>query len=363
MPKIAVLFLARPGFLRQTGGDMLHLQATAQALKKQGVQVTICQKLPANVAQFDLIHCFNLGKPQWILPLFKTGLPVVLSSVYVDYRQTEKQKGLGHKVLVGILGAHGLEYLKNLARFAKGQETFPSWRYLLLGHKAAVKIVLQNTALLITASNAEYHLIKKVFRPAQKQISLRLGLEHFPQQPPAKKRLGVLCAARIEPLKNQLALIKACQKLGLPLTLAGPVSRNHQAYFKKCKAAADGNVRFTGLLGPKALATEMAQCAVHALPSFYESTGLSTLEALKNGAAVVVGDSPITRELFVKQAHFCQPGSVESIIAALQAALKHPNGKSVAAQNQKELNTYFSWQLSAQKLIEEYKTLCKPVKN
>ena len=56
-----------------------------------------------------------------------------------------------------------------------------------------------------------------------------------------------------------------------------------------------------------------AAAAVHALPSWYETTGLSTLEALAAGRPVVVSGGPCVEEYFAGCARFCNPGSIRSI--------------------------------------------------
>jgi glycosyltransferase involved in cell wall biosynthesis len=357
LKKINLLFIQRPDAKTQSGGDILHLQATQKALQARGVAVSVASPREAKNKQAQIIHAFNLGKPQNILPLIRpNGPPLVLSSVFVDYKSTPQNSVGLKKIAAAWLSADALEYVKSLARWLKRQEPWPGWYYLLNGHRKSVKKVIAHCSALVTASAAEYDLIKSRYGPAKKQLSVAVGHEHFPKAVAAEKRAGVLCAARIEPLKNQLNLIRACQNLGLPLSLAGAPSRNHQAYYLACKEAGKSTVRWLGQLPAKDLAQAMARAKIHALPSFYESTGLSTIEALKNGCAVVVSNSPISLELFKINAHYCQPQSVSSLENALQKALDQEPSNTTAVIKP------FSWALAAEKLEHLYSELCSTKK-
>lgn len=352
-----MLFIQRPDAKTQGGGDILHLKATAQALKARGLAVKLVSPQEAKKQPTPIVHAFNLGKPQYILPLLKLkGTALVVSSVFVDYTaNAQNSEGL-KKFLLKWLKADALEYLKSLARWLKRQEPWPGWYYALNGHRKSVKRVLTHCSVLATASEAEYRLIKDRYGSVKKQLTLALGHEHFPVAKASGNRQGVLCAARIEPLKNQLNLIRACQNMGLALSLAGAPSRNHQAYYLACKEASLGTTKWLGHLPVKDLANVMANAKIHALPSFYESTGLSTIEALKNGCAVVVSKSPISLEQFKNFAHYCQPQSVSSIEKALQKAVDQEPRDTTAVIKP------FSWALAAEKLEHLYSELCSTKK-
>ncbi len=90
---------------------------------------------------------------------------------------------------------------------------------------------------------------------------------------------------------------------------------------------------------------------VHALPSWYETTGLSTLEALAVGTPVVVARGPCVDEYFKGIAHFCEPDDIGSIRAAVLGALEGPTGAEPERARQ------FSWDSTAVELVGSYDLL------
>lgn len=61
--------------------------------------------------------------------------------------------------------------------------------------------------------------------------------------------------------------------------------------------------------------------AVHVLPSWFETTGLVSLEAALSGCAVVTTDRGYARDYFGDLAHYCDPSDADSIRQAVQRAL------------------------------------------
>lgn len=61
----------------------------------------------------------------------------------------------------------------------------------------------------------------------------------------------------------------------------------------------------------------LANCQAHLLPSFIETPGLSSLEALFHDRNIVVGRCEPVTEYFGNYAHYCSPGSARSIADAI----------------------------------------------
>ena len=110
----------------------------------------------------------------------------------------------------------------------------------------------------------------------------QLFREQFPNVP----KEFVLCAARISTRKNQHWLAKICQELGLSLVLLGPV--NDQTYFKSVMSFS--NVIYLGTLQGELLASAYSATKSHALPSWFETPGLSSIEAGACGTIVISTD-------------------------------------------------------------------------
>lgn len=143
----------------------------------------------------------------------------------------------------------------------------------------------------------------------------------------------VIEAAGIEPLKNQLSILKALMNnKNIPIVFAGAI--RDERYFKKIKEFAEkrGNVFFTGKIKEEQLFDLYKRAKVHVLPSFRESPGLSTLEALICGTQIVVSNEkfcPIKYYKFDKYGFVCNPYDVNSIRNSILNAYNNPKDISL----------------------------------
>jgi glycosyltransferase involved in cell wall biosynthesis len=137
-------------------------------------------------------------------------------------------------------------------------------------------------------------------------------------------RNGVLYVGRIEPHKNQLRLIRALRGTGTSLVIAGPAHPHHVRYVDQCRAEAGPEVRFLGNVPHDRLPELYRSASVHAMPSMFETTGLTSLEAALCGCGVVSTSRGYVREYFDTLAHYCNPLDLNSIRAAVIAALDDP---------------------------------------
>lgn len=143
----------------------------------------------------------------------------------------------------------------------------------------------------------------------------------------------VIEAAGIEPLKNQLSILKALMNnKNIPIVFAGAI--RDERYFKKIKEIAEkrGNVFFTGKIKEQQLFDLYKRAKVHVLPSFRESPGLSTLEALICGTQIVVSNEkfcPIKYYKFDKYGFVCNPYDVNSIRNSILNAYNNPKDISL----------------------------------
>ncbi|MCS7258697.1 MAG: glycosyltransferase, partial [candidate division WOR-3 bacterium] len=101
------------------------------------------------------------------------------------------------------------------------------------------------------------------------------------------------------------------------------------------------------------LASAYAACDTFILPSYYETPGLSALEAGLAGAKVVITQFGGTKEYFKEYAHYINPYSVSSIRKTLEEALNKK--KNSLLQNHIRQN--YLWQKSAKVLIDIYKSI------
>ena len=94
----------------------------------------------------------------------------------------------------------------------------------------------------------------------------------------------------------------------------------------------------------------MKAAKVHILGSWWENTGLVSLEAAMCGCNVVTTNRAPWREYFEEDAWVCDPASPEDIRTAVESALAAPYNRRLADRIQRR----FTWSLAAQALTQAY---------
>ena len=89
------------------------------------------------------------------------------------------------------------------------------------------------------------------------------------------------------------------------------------------------------------------------MPSWFETTGLASLEAGLCGASIVSTDRGHAREYFGTMARYCDPSSPHSIRSAIEAALSTAQSDDL----RKHIAGNFTWAHTAAKTVEAYEAL------
>lgn len=356
--------IARPNIYSSPGGDTTQILMTAKYLKEMGVKVDVT--VPANVSNvgvYDIIHFFNIIRPDDILPFTNNlNIPYCISSIFVDYSEYEKKNraGIAGIIFKNLSSGH-IEYLKAVARWILNGEKVKSSYYITRGHKAAIQKAARNAAILLPNSNNEakrFNEYSGLSVPYKKVVNA-IDDSTFKEDvtPNENFRDHVLCVGRIEGRKNQYNLIKALAGTEFQLTIIGKPSPNHISYFESCKSLASGfnNIHFIEHIDHKELVSIYQAAKIHVLPSWFETTGLSSLEAGVMNCNLVITDKGDTREYFQDMAFYCQPDDVQSIKIAVEKAFYqpvNPNLKSFILRN-------YTWKDAASQTFEAYQEVLK----
>ena len=161
----------------------------------------------------------------------------------------------------------------------------------------------------------------------------------------------MLCVARIEGLKNQLTLIKALNDTQYRLVIIGNPAPNQLSYYNECRKQAAANISFIGQLSQEALTNWYQKAGIHILPSWFETCGLSTLEAAAMGCRVVITEKGYIREYFENEATYCDPASPQSILAAVEKAAAMPPSDKL----RQKIADQYTWQHAAWQTAAAYK--------
>ncbi len=343
-------FITRSTLFNTPGGDTIQVLETARHLRKLGIEVDVLLTTgPVDYNAYDLFHYINIIRPSDILyHIHKTKKPFVVSPILVDYSEYDRTHRKGFSgALLRQFSPHRNEYIKTFARWLSRKDALQSKSYLWKGQYNSIREILDRAAMLLPNSEIEYKRLKQLYKVEKDYRVAYMGIDtslFAPDESVQKDDNLVICAARIEGIKNQLHLIKALNDTRYTLLLVGAPSPNQAEYFKTCKKIASQNIIFRDHISQNKLIDYYKQAKVHALPSWFETCGLSSLEAAAMGCNITISDKGYTREYFGNDAFYCDPADPESIYAAVETASR----ASTTISLQQKIIENYTWQRAAE---------------
>ncbi len=345
-----IIFCARSDLLTQTGGDTIQVLNTKAALENAyGLEIVLALEAPviAHHRDADLVHIFNIQTIESSLAFAHAaeaaGLPIALSPVYWN-----------------LWPSAFVERVRSIAPYApiKASRLIErTWRLFLHGSRfqasllgrhyvAARRLLIEKAGILLPNSPQELAIIG---------ADLRVGMETLgpkarvvpnavdtrlwqPGEEGGERHASVAIVGRIEPTKNQLDLIRALAPLrDIPLKIIGRFSANplHRRYCDAVKREIEAHphVHLVHEVPHHEVIKHLRQVKVHVLPSFRESPGLTTIEALFAGCNIVTSGPdhcPVEYYGFDKLGTQCDPFSAgsmrRSILHELNAPRPRPPG-------------------------------------
>ncbi|MCP4437942.1 MAG: glycosyltransferase family 4 protein [Aureispira sp.] len=353
-----VAFIARSTLFSSWGGDTTQIQKTAEHLRLLGIHIDIhLSSDKIDYDQYDLFHFFNIIRPADILRHTKyINKPFVVSTIFLDYGEFEQQARGGFIGLLNkVLPQDTIEYCKVIARRLLNGERIQSWQYLWRGHARSILKIVKDAAILLPNSHSEYQRFLKRYKIKEAPYAVvpnGVDPSLFKENITTKKnKNAVLCVARIEGRKNQLNLIKALNNTKYTLYIIGNPSPNNQKYYDQCKLAAADNIVFKGYVSLDELLEIYQSAEIHVLPSWFETTGLSSIEAALAGCNIVITAKGDTQEYFEDHAFYCEPDDIESIKKAIDHASEAPPPTLLI----KKINEQYTWAAAADATLKAYK--------
>ncbi|MEE2827746.1 MAG: glycosyltransferase [Myxococcota bacterium] len=162
----------------------------------------------------------------------------------------------------------------------------------------------------------------------------------------------VLCAGRLEPLKNSEAVARACAALQLPVGFAGSrPGMRHLGYGRGILK--EGN--WLGELSYSELRSTMARARVHVLASWAEVVGRVSLEAALAGAAVVLSDVGFGPDYLgrgTEGVFLFAPGDENGLKDAIAAAWER--GRRPESALVERVRTRYTWEVVGPALVEAW---------
>lgn len=351
-----VAFITRSTLYSIPGGDTVQVVQTARqlAVLEVGAEILLSNQA-IDYSQYDLLHFFNITRPADILYHSKKAKkPFVVSTILCNYGEYDKHHRKGIVALFKYFPADSIEYLKTMARWLLGKDKMASMDYTWKGQRKSIIEILRAAIMILPNSESEYRRVLETYLCKSDYMVVTNGVDPalFQCDATIKKddRL-VICVARIEGIKNQLNLIRALNDTEFRLLIIGAHAPNQAGYYRQCRVAAAANVTFIDHIPQQELVAYYQKAKVHILPSWFETTGLSSIEAAAMGCNIVITDKGDTREYFGSDAYYCDPSNTRSIVAAIEKA-------SAAKCNEgfrQKILKHYTWKQAALQTLKAYR--------
>lgn len=354
-----ILFITRATLYESPGGDTVQIIKTAEALRRLGIQVTIGLTNQKFIYKdYDLIHYFNIIRPADILFHFKRSRINVISSIFVDYLEADKKsEKIFRSILAKTFSSFTIEYLKTITKAILRKEKVQDTSYFWLGQYKSMLYLYQKANAILPNSISELQRLEQAFGKTNaicKKIVNAIEINDTISANEDYKN-AVICVGRIENRKNQLRLIKAMNELKLPCFIIGNPAINDISYFEECKKEALSHIQFISNLPQNEIYAIMKAAKVHVLPSWFETTGLVSLEAAYYGCSIVISEKGDQKEYFGTNAFYCDPNDILSIKEAILKAYEAPFNESF----KNYISKHYHWDRTAQETLDIYLNLLK----
>lgn len=276
-----------------------HLTIKLVNIRHYSLKEQFCLPKIYRRAKLDLLHV-----PHFNIPIFyRRNLVITIHDLL-----WHQQKGMQ------------VTTLKPLAYYAK-----------YLAYLIVVKQAIKQAKFILVPAQTIKNTVSKYYRQSQEKIIVtREGIAEAYQKnlnlvsPKnlAKKRIKkqLVYTGSLYPHKNIVLVIKALRKLPkYELLVVG--SRNvFQTQVRKMVARykVKKQVKFLGYVPDQKLIKLYQESMALVQPSLSEGFGLTGIEAMASGTAVLASDIPIFHEIYQDQAFYFNPKDTESFLSALE---------------------------------------------
>ncbi len=259
-----------------------------------------------------------------------------------------------------IIVVHDMIFMKNKKWFSK---KFPYF------YKFFAPILLKKALKIITVSNFSKQDIIKTFKinPEKIEIIYNAVSQEFKEY--ANKDFinlygdyMITVASFLSPRKNLSNVIKAFNKLQIPnfkLIIVGAELKHFsdQSLFEEVKI--NKSIILTGYVDDKTLAGLYKNAKLLIFPSLFEGFGLPCIEAMACGCPAVVSNTTSLPEICGNAVYYINPSCIDDIAKGIEELYNNNELKNAFIKKGYEQQSKFSWENSANKLIEIFEKFLK----
>ena len=348
-----VLFVNRFDWSTNIGGDSIQMMKTREFLTKLNVNVDITTNNLSEIANYDIIHVFNLMRPTEatiaVRKAKKHRKKIVFSSIFWDFSEFNSI-GRNNNRLYKMLNFLPLFSQEKLKDFIRLKDSNIPVHTILSSLLTDYKKTLRSVDLFLPNSDSEGKQVCKFLGFDAPVLTVFNGIDAgvFNFQSANRKKIGVYCA-RIDPRKNHLNLFKGYSSS--KIELYGKIGNLHASYHRYLNDINPGNYDFCGEVAHNNLAAQLNRADFHVMPSWLETPGLAQLEAAACGCKIISTDRGSARDYFGTYATYCNPADPTDIALKVQTARD-------GSVNRKELSEFiidkFSWSVAAEQTKRAY---------
>jgi len=329
--KLNILFYSYQHLNFNSGGLQDQINYTKSTLESIGHKVYFLEDWFRLKPEIDICHQFSLHftLTNTFAELKSRDFPIVISTVF-------NERQFIYNRLARLLSKYGIPvlYHKNTKHF------------------------LSNAEYLISLGEWESKLLKRSYSFKTKIDTIPNGIcdEIIKYNNPnlILKKKYVVCVGNICERKNQLELIRVCNRLKYELVLIGPESDTDQEYVEQCKYEAGENVRFMGFIDNRSeeFINLISEAQVFALVSKNEVLPISVFEALALGTAVccTINCSISSYLNESKGVELCNPLSFNDIMTKIEKQMDFQFSEEVSL----EIRNVYNWLNVAKKVESVY---------
>ncbi len=358
---LRVLLQTRSDAFANYGGDTYQFTRYRDAAKSLGCEITITTEQHPALRGYDIYHVNILDMPcelyQQVKRARNYGVPIALMPIHHKWAYVKRYYAWlakGHLRYKPFGNRRVKEFAKLLSRGQFGIALRTPWQKSI--EDLQRYCVEAASVTLLNAEEEGEVITQQLGVTARNSIVVPNGVDPPESVDEEEEVRGLppvygVVVGRIEPRKNQLAVLCALEPMGLPLVFVGARNQLYHWYYRDFLHAVDrAGAVYLGKVTPKIVKAIVKKASVSILASWFEVVPFASLDSYSMGTRVVTTERGYAQEYFGEGVSYCAPESQSAIAAAVARELD----RDQEAGMQRRFVERYNWEVSATRLLEGY---------